>query len=61
MDNIEKFEKIKELNRLKSEYHKRELLDLITLKKSKSKEVPYLAFLTQTSSTFYHIIKSFLK
>lgn len=35
MNNIEKFEKIMELSRLKGEYHKREILSLVTLENSK--------------------------
>lgn len=31
MDNIERFKKIKELNRLKAKYHKREFVKTITL------------------------------
>ncbi|WP_139134285.1 hypothetical protein [Crocinitomix algicola] len=33
MDNIEKFEKMKEISRLRGEYYKQELLDLVGFKK----------------------------
>ena len=63
MNNIEKFEKVKELSRLKGEYHKRELLRLVTFQEEENKEVNSLMdwiSVGKSGVDLYHQIKSLI-
>lgn len=64
MNNIEKFQKIKKLSHLKSELHKRELLNLVTFNSGRehfSKETVSYLELGKTGFTFYKAFKSFFQ
>lgn len=62
MNNIEKFHTIQQISRLKSELHKRELVNLITFNSAKSnlskQTVSYLE-MGKTGFTIFKVIKSF--
>lgn len=64
MNNIEKFHKIKQLSKLKSELHKHELVDLVTFNsghKNLSKDAANYLELGKTGLTLFKVIKSFFQ
>jgi hypothetical protein len=63
MNNIEKFQQIKELTRLKSEYHKTALLDLLsfTTKTEVQKTESDIADVAFTGITLYQQIMDVIK
>ncbi len=61
MKNIEKFQKIKQLNALKAEFHKRELINLVSFSKYRPVHNQSGFDLLTTGKAVYSLYKQFTK